>query len=124
MHELSIAQNLIDLACEAAAREGADRVSKLLVRVGALSGVVKEALIFSFELAAEGTACAAAELDIEELAVTVLCPACRETKTLRDLSCWICPQCGTPTSEIVGGQELDLVAIEVETHAPADSPGS
>ena len=124
MHELSIAQSLIDLACDAAARESADRVSKVLVRIGALSGVVKEALLFSFNLAAEGTACEGAELAIESIGVTVFCPACHETTTLRDLFCWCCATCGTPTSKIVSGQELDVVAVEVETHAPADSPGS
>ena len=55
MHELSIAQSLIDVACEAAEREGANRVTRLTARIGVLSGVVKECLLFSFGLAAEGT---------------------------------------------------------------------
>ena len=57
MHELSIAQSLIELACEAALREGGDRIERLNLRIGQLSGVVREALEFSFALAAEGTAC-------------------------------------------------------------------
>jgi hydrogenase nickel incorporation protein HypA/HybF len=123
MHDLSIAQSLIELACDAAAREGADPVSKVIVRIGALSGVVKEALEFSFCIAAEGTACDGAKLEIEEVGVTIACPKCRATKPLRDLFDWRCPDCGTPTPEVIAGRELDLAAIVVEQQhtAPADS---
>ena len=118
MHELSIAQSLIELACDAAARERAERVSKLIVRIGRLSGVVKEALLFSFGIAAEGTPCDGAELEIEEIGVTIACPACREIRPLADALDWRCPDCGTPTSEIVTGRELDLAAIVVESQTP------
>lgn len=123
MHELSIAQSLIELACDAAARERAERVSKLIVRIGAMSGVVKEALEFSFGLAAERTACEGAALEIEEVAVTIACPKCQEIKPLADVFDWRCPDCGTPTSEVVAGRELDLVSIVVEPQEsqPADS---
>jgi hydrogenase nickel incorporation protein HypA/HybF len=55
MHELSIAMSLVELATEEAERRGASRVSALHVHVGPLSGVVSDALRFSFTLAAEGT---------------------------------------------------------------------
>ncbi|MGH7135270.1 MAG: hydrogenase maturation nickel metallochaperone HypA, partial [Pirellulales bacterium] len=99
MHELSIAQCLVDSACDAAQREGSQRVTRLLARIGVLSGVVNEALRFSFDLAAEGTACQGAVLEIEEVAVSVLCPKCRAPSQLAD--CWrfVCPTCGTPTPE-------------------------
>lgn len=123
MHELSIAQSLIELACDAAARQRAEQVSKLIVRIGALSGVVTESLKFSFRLTAEATACDGAELEIEEVGVTIACPACRQAKPLGDVFDWRCPDCGTPTADVVAGRELDLVAIEIESqeHAPTDS---
>ncbi len=80
MHELSVAQSLIELASEAAARDGSDRVCRLYIRLGALSGVVKEALEFSFDLAAEETPCAGATLEIEEVPITVLCAVLRRAE--------------------------------------------
>lgn len=55
MHELSIALSLVELAAEAAANAGAERVEAVHLRVGALAGVVPEALQFSFAIAARGT---------------------------------------------------------------------
>ncbi len=119
MHELSIACSLVDAACEAAAREGDVRVTKLNVRIGALSGIVKEALLFSFAMAAEGGACEGASLEIEEVAVTVMCPDCEAPKTLKDLTQFCCPDCGAPTSQVVSGQELELTSLEVLPDAAA-----
>lgn len=115
MHELSVAQSLIDQACEAAAREGSARVLRLSLKVGVLSGIVKEALLFSFELAAEGTACQGAALDIEEVPLSVFCPRCEAPRTLADCCHFICPTCGTPAPRILAGRELDLVSIEIAT---------
>ena len=121
MHELSIAQSLIEMACEVAAREGAEHISKLSLRIGVLSGVVKEALQFSFELAAEGTACAGASLLIEEVPIAAMCPRCQAVKTLLDGFRFVCPTCGTPTAEVVAGRELELVSLEIAANATAHS---
>jgi hydrogenase nickel incorporation protein HypA/HybF len=56
VHELSIAVALVEMACEKAADLGDVRVDALHLRLGPLSGVVREALVFSFDVAAEGTA--------------------------------------------------------------------
>jgi hydrogenase nickel incorporation protein HypA/HybF len=121
VHELSIAESLIDLASEAALREGADRVTKLNLRIGQLAGVVKEALEFSFEIAAEGTPCEGATLEIEEVAIAVMCPRCNAVKMLPDGYNFCCPVCGSPTPEIVAGRELDLISLELAPHATAHS---
>ena len=119
MHELSIAQALIDAACEAAGESGESRVTKLFVRVGALAGVVPEALLFAFDLAAEGTLCEGAELQIERVPLSVHCPQCDAAKILTDLYSLLCPDCGAGTSTILSGRELDLVHVELVAHDPA-----
>jgi hydrogenase nickel incorporation protein HypA/HybF len=121
VHELSIAQSLIELASESALAEGVDRVEALFVRIGRLSGVVREALEFSFELAAEETPCEGASLEIEDVPITVRCAPCDAIKSLADGYKFCCPTCGTPTSDIVTGRELDLVSIRLAPHAPAHS---
>jgi len=122
MHELSIAVSLVEAACEKAAELGGVRVEALNVRLGALSGVVREALEFSFDLAAEGTAIAGARLVVEEVPVTVRCPRCAAERRLPSIQHFHCPVCGTPTPEVVGGRELELASLEVsETCSPASS---
>ena len=113
MHELSIALSLVDAACEEAARLGDVRVEALHLRLGPLSGVVRQALEFSFEVAAEGTPIAGAQLRIQEVPVTVLCPLCGIERQLASVQHFRCPVCATPTPEVVHGRELELVALEV-----------
>lgn len=113
MHELSIAQYLIESASDAAAAEGAQRVTRLVTRIGALSGVVKEALRFSFDLAAEGTACEGAVLEIEDVPATVECPHCDRQQTLADCWAFVCPVCGTATPKLLTGRDLDLISVEI-----------
>ena len=63
MHELSIALSLVDAACEKAAALGEVRVEAVYVRLGPLSGVVKDALSFCFDAAARGSSIDAAHLE-------------------------------------------------------------
>jgi hydrogenase nickel incorporation protein HypA/HybF len=120
MHELSIAQSLIELASEAAIKEGATRVTRLVTRIGKLAGVVEEALQFSFTLAAEGTACEDAVLTVEVVDISVMCPECREPRALSETYHFVCPVCGAPTPEVLTGRELDLVSVEIESYAAAN----
>ena len=66
VHELSIAMSLIDLACEKASQLDVARIAAVHVRVGALSGVVREALSFSYEIAAAGTPLEHSRLQIHD----------------------------------------------------------
>jgi hydrogenase nickel incorporation protein HypA/HybF len=120
MHELSIAMSLVDAACEEAERLGPVRVVALRLRLGLLSGVVREALAFSFDLAAAETAIAGARLDIEEVPVTVFCPRCEAPRQLAGIQRFRCPVCSTPTPEVLAGKELELLAMEVAEEPSGD----
>ena len=67
MHELSIAISIIDVAEEEAVRLGAAQVTAIHLRIGALSGVAKEALASAFEMARENTQLAKTSLVFEEM---------------------------------------------------------
>ena len=121
MHELSIALSLVEAACEAAAPLGNVRVEALHVRLGALSGVVKEALAFSFDVAVKGTPIDGARLDIEDIPVTAFCPRCEAERTLDAASLLLrCPVCETPLTQLVHGREMELTALEVLDEQAAD----
>lgn len=112
MHELSIALSIVEMAEERAEWMEA-RVAAVRVRIGPLSGVVPEALASAFDMAIEGTALAGARLVIEESPVVILCARCGERRPLPSASDFRCPVCGAPASEVVGGAELLVTALEV-----------
>jgi hydrogenase nickel incorporation protein HypA/HybF len=113
MHELSIAVSLVEAAEEELARQGSGTVCALHLKLGALSGVAREALLFSYDLATEGTALAGSQLLIEDLPVMVFCPVCQERRPIRSLQQFCCATCDTPATEVLQGRELELVALEI-----------
>jgi hydrogenase nickel incorporation protein HypA/HybF len=113
MHELSIAMSIVDAAVEEAQRRGV-QVSAVHLRLGALSGVVKDALLFSFEVACQDTPLEGSQLIVEDLPVIVFCAHCKGTRTLESVQMFQCPECGTPTMDVRQGKELEVFALEVK----------
>jgi len=113
MHELSIAQGIIAIAVEEVARAGARQVEKVKLRVGALAGVVPEALEFAFTVAAQGTIAEGARLEVEYLPVICYRPECALEFEAEDGFVYTCPRCGRPVGEIRQGRELEIEYLEV-----------
>ena len=112
MHELSIAMSIVELGQEEAERRGV-QIEAIHLKLGALSGVVREALLSSYELACEDTPLQGSRLVVEEVPIVVFCAHCQARRTLSSTQWFCCPECGTPTSEIVQGKELEVVALEI-----------
>jgi len=117
VHELSIAVSLVEIAAEKAASLGGVRVAALHLRLGPMSGVVKDSLLFCFDLAAQGSAIEGARLEIEEVPLTALCPRCAVERELSGPWNLSCPVCETPVPKILKGKELELTALEIEENA-------
>jgi hydrogenase nickel incorporation protein HypA/HybF len=113
MHELSIAMSIVEMAQEEAERHGAAQVQAVHLKLGLLSGVVKEALLSSYEMACESTPLEGSQLLIEEIPVEVFCPACDAAKPVTSIQSFCCPECGTPTPTVLRGKELEVVALEI-----------
>ena len=112
MHELSIAISIVEVAQEEAEKRG-EKVSAVHLRLGALSGVVKEALLSSYEMACFNTPLEGSQLIIEDVAVIVFCPKCQTQRPLNSVQWFCCSECGTPTPEVVQGKELEVFALEM-----------
>jgi hydrogenase nickel incorporation protein HypA/HybF len=112
MHELSLMTNLLNDAFSAA---GGAPVCAMRIRVGPLSGVVVDALRFAFEALSPGTPAEGARLDIEETSLSLHCPRCGADYA-SPVGFYNCPSCGASDGELQGGNELDLVSIEVPDH--------
>ena len=120
MHELSIAMSIIEGASQEAMSRGGAQVHVVHLKLGPLSGVVKDALLFSYGLACEGTLLEGSQLVIEEVPVVVYCPDCKTEKTLDSIQRFCCPTCGALTPDVVSGKELELVAIEITDRESVD----
>jgi hydrogenase nickel incorporation protein HypA/HybF len=112
MHELSIAMSIIDMAQEEAERRNV-QVEAVHLELGALSGVVKEALLFSYEIACDGTLLEGSRLVVKDVPIEAFCPSCNQPKILTSMQWFHCPDCGTATSEILRGKELLITALEL-----------
>jgi hydrogenase nickel incorporation protein HypA/HybF len=110
VHELSIAQAIVDIAARNA---GGSRVTSVSVRVGHLRQVVPSALAFSFELCAHGTAVEGAALELQEVPVTVRCRTCGAESEPAGFPL-ICGACGELSVEVVQGEELLVESLELE----------
>lgn len=113
MHELSIAMSLLEVAEEESERRGGVHVEALHLKLGALSGVVKEALLSAFELACEQTRFATSRLVIEEVPIMVFCTACKAERKVHSVQEFCCAECDTPASDVLQGRELLLSALEL-----------
>jgi hydrogenase nickel incorporation protein HypA/HybF len=114
MHELSIAMSIVEMAEEESGQRGGARVCAVHLKLGALAGVVKAALLSSYEMASQGTVLQGSRLVVEELPVVAHCPKCLAPRTLDSPQWLICPECKSPASEIVQGRELQVFALELQ----------
>jgi hydrogenase nickel incorporation protein HypA/HybF len=113
MHELSIAMGIVDAALDESRRRGV-QVSAVHLRLGALSGVVKDALLFSYEVACQDTPLQGSQLIVEDVPVIVFCPQCQQERELQSVQLFACPECGAPTMDVRRGKELEVFALEVQ----------
>jgi len=112
VHEMAIAQNILDIAIAAAERGGAQRITRVNVVAGEMRAVVPPQLAFCFGIAAENTIASGAELNLEIVPVRGKCRSCGEDFAIKDFS-YICTGCGGSDIEITGGTELRIRDIEV-----------
>lgn len=110
MHELSIAQSVVDIACRHA---DGQRITKVQLKVGHLRQVVPSALTFSFGLVAEGTPVEGAELQLDLVPAVGRCRECSRETELHDFP-FQCEHCGHIDLQIIAGDELVVESLEIE----------
>lgn len=125
MHEMAIANSVLEALEKEAARFPGKRIVKVGLRIGALAGVDREALSFCFEALVRGTEWEPLELSIEFCRRRHRCDACSQAFVVEAYEV-SCPLCGSLSTTFLGGDELELAYMEVEDHepCPAGTQGS
>lgn len=112
MHELSLMDNVRELALEQARLHGASRIEAVTLRIGALAGVEPDALRFAFEVVMAGSIAAHAELHVEAVVAEAYCEPCSRAFAVRDGLCE-CPSCGAISRRLLRGRELELASLQL-----------
>jgi hydrogenase nickel incorporation protein HypA/HybF len=119
---MSIAQSILEVVQQYTKRNdltqdaNARRVKSVRLKIGEMAGVVPESLRFCFEVASEGTAAQGAELLIDEVPIRCRCVSCNAEFSVERFL-FLCPTCGTPDVEVISGNELDVVELDLQEEA-------
>ncbi|ODU01693.1 hydrogenase maturation nickel metallochaperone HypA [Thiobacillus sp. 65-1402] len=122
MHELAVAQALVEQVDAVIHQNRAQRATLIRVRIGPLAGVVPDLLATAFPLAAAGSRMEHAELEFAHAPIRVRCQTCGLDSEAA-MNRLICGACGDWHTRIISGDELLLESVELET-TPVLSPES
>ena len=112
MHEYSIVQSLLE-SCEQHARENdAKEVTKVVVKIGVLSGVEPDLLQTAFDTFKEQTVCHNAEFVLNIQKITIKCEACN-TESVLEKHEFQCPSCQSTNIQVIDGEEMFLMSLEM-----------
>ena len=113
MHELSIAQSIMQIVLSEAEKAKARRVTKVTLKIGDLAGVVPDSISFCFELLSRSTIAENAALTIEKVPVRGHCPQCEKEFVIEE-NLYFCSTCGNTKIELTSGRELLVERLEIE----------
>lgn len=115
MHEVYIAESLLETAIQKCRDEGFARIKSIKVKIGKASSVSNEALLFLFDAIKIGSIASEASLAIEEIPTTGSCKSCSGQFSVDRDFIFECPYCGSDSVIIKSGNGVELSELEVES---------
>lgn len=113
MHELSLAEAVVNAIKGLCADSGWRRVRRVALKVGRMRQVDPELLTFAFEVVTKGTLAEGAGLSVLELPTVFKCNACEQTLS-GEGTAFLCQSCGSADVELLSGMELIIESMEVD----------
>jgi hydrogenase nickel incorporation protein HypA/HybF len=113
MHEMSIAQSLVEIIQEEMIAHEAKNLKSVRLQVGQMSAVVPDSLSFCFEIVTSGTSLEGAELIMEVVPLKACCQECGRSFVVQE-HVFACPHCSGAKIDVFAGQELSIVELEVD----------
>lgn len=118
MHELSVANALVTAVVDGLGSSPAP-VREVHVDVGALSGVVPQALEFAYDVACAGTPLEGSVVVVHPRPAVVHCAGCDADATVEGVLVLVCPGCGAPSGDVRSGRELTVTHVVLDDRAGA-----
>ena len=113
MHELAVCQSIIDQVTMIARQNNAQRVTRIIVHIGPLSGVEAPLLQNAFPVASAGTIAESAILETHLLPIKIRCNLCHNENEA-SASKLLCDACGSWQTSLISGDEMLLQSIELD----------
>jgi len=113
MHELGITESIVNIALDKAREAQANKITKIYLVVGELSGFVPDCIEFYFDFLSKDSIAEGAMLNFELAQAQLRCRDCSTVFCPQD-TLWNCPKCQSQSLEITGGRELYIESMEVE----------
>lgn len=111
MHELSVAHEIINIAHQYIPDVPA-KVKTIKIRIGKLSNILVDSLLFCYDAAVKDTFLHGSKLIIENSSLIINCRKCSSQTTAEEIE-FDCPKCGSADIEVIGGDVLQIVEIEL-----------
>lgn len=114
MHEVSIAQSILDIATKECNKSGVKRINSIALRIGKASGINIDSLIFTFNILKKDTIADNAELYCDDVPVGGYCLKCKEDFTVDEEFILSCPICGEREFRVDRGREMEIIELDVD----------
>lgn len=112
MHELSVTENILEIATTHAIRNEAKKVSDINIIIGQLSSIVDDSVQFYWDIISKDTICDLSQLHFERKEAVFLCSDCK-TEFAPGHEIIPCPNCGSINLQLLSGEEFYLESIEI-----------
>ena len=114
MHELYLAESILNIVQEYAAEQHFSKVNSISLSFGRLSCIESKSLQFAFEVQAKNTSAENASLDFQILPAVIHCFSCEKDLEVETYSA-VCPKCGGEEVILTGGtEELRILEMDVD----------
>jgi hydrogenase nickel incorporation protein HypA/HybF len=118
VHELSIAQGILDIVYQNLPKDREVTVRSVRLRIGAIGGVVTDSLEFCFSAITQGTPLQGVTLEIERVPLVVHCKGCGKDSEIEQ-TVFACPACAGLDLTMLSGNEMQVKDIEIDDGDPA-----
>jgi hydrogenase nickel incorporation protein HypA/HybF len=112
MHEMSLAEGVLQIVEDTARANAARQVRSVLLEIGALSHVEVQSLHFCFDAVTRGTVADGARLEVQTVSGRAWCMPCGASVPLQRLGD-ACPQCGSYQLQVTAGDGMKVKEVEV-----------
>jgi len=113
MHEMSIAQNILDIVSDTLGENEKSKLKEIVVDIGELVAVVPDSLQFCYDAIIQDTIYKNAVLTINVIPLKIKCADCGNNSRVEKYS-FLCPNCHSSKINVVSGEELNIRYLEVD----------
>jgi hydrogenase nickel incorporation protein HypA/HybF len=113
MHEMSIAQNILEIVDETLEKNDRNKLKEIVVDIGELKAVVPDSLHFCYQALVQGTIFEKSKLTVNFIPIKLNCNSCKITSQVNKYS-FYCPECDSTNIKIIAGEELNIRYLEVD----------